>query len=94
MYTQSLHFHFYILIVTKFSSIDYSNFIPFYVYRNNYVLIFVVMEMLLLPQSAEAMFLFLMQASKPMTLVLRYFHMLIAFFLSNYGRHRCLRHFI
>jgi hypothetical protein len=28
VYTQSLHFHFYILIVTKFSSIDY-NFIPF-----------------------------------------------------------------
>jgi hypothetical protein len=68
-------------------------FIPFFVYRNNNVLRlrqyhrFMVMEMLLLPQSAKATFLFLMQASKPMALVLRYFYMLVAFFSSNCGRH-------
>jgi hypothetical protein len=83
LYSQPLHFPFYILIVMKFSNIGYFVFIHFYVYWNNNVLYlhqyhrFVAMEMLVLPQSAEATFLFLMQASKPMILVLRYFHMLV-----------------
>jgi hypothetical protein len=43
---------------------------------------FVAMEMLLLTQSVDALSLFLRQASKAMTWVLRYFLMLAAFFLQ------------
>jgi hypothetical protein len=77
LYFQPLHFHFYILTVIKFSRIGYSVFTHFYVYRNDNVLHlrqyhqFIVMEMLLLPQSAEETFLFLRQASKPRTLSVR-----------------------
>jgi hypothetical protein len=60
----------------------------FYVHRNNNVLclcqyhLFVAMDMLLLTQSVEVTSLFLRQTSKVMTWVLRYFHMLAAFFLQ------------
>jgi hypothetical protein len=40
------------------------------------------MAMLLVPKIAEATFLFLMQASKPMIWALRYFHMVVAFFVQ------------
>jgi hypothetical protein len=94
LYSHLLHFHFYILTIMKFSSIDYFVcYTFFYVYMNDNVLHlyqyhrFVAMEMLLLPQSVEKTFLFLRQASKPMTSILSYFHMLGAFFSSNCGRH-------
>jgi hypothetical protein len=86
LYSQLLYFLFCILAVTKFSSIGYSIFIPFYVYRNNNVLRlrqyhqFVPMEMLLVPETVEPMLLLLRQTSKAKTWVLRYFHMLVAFF--------------
>jgi hypothetical protein len=94
-------FPFCILTVTKFSSIGYSVFIPFYVYRNNNVLHlrqyhqFVAMEMLLVPETVEPMLLLLRQTSKANTWVLKYLHMLVAFFSSSVcGMHQCLRHFI
>jgi hypothetical protein len=86
LYSRPFHFHFYILTIMKFCSINYYIFIHFYVYWNNNVLRlrqyyrFMAMEMLLLPQTVDMTFLFLMQASKPMTLILRYFHMLVAYF--------------
>jgi hypothetical protein len=43
---------------------------------------FMAMAMLLVPKIAEATFLFLMQASKPMIWALRYFHMVVAFFVQ------------
>jgi hypothetical protein len=43
---------------------------------------FMAMAMLLLPKIAEATLLVLMQASKPMIWILKYFHMLVAFFVQ------------
>jgi hypothetical protein len=60
----------------------------FYVCRNNNMLHlpqyhrFVAMAMLLLPKTLEATLLHLMEASKPMIWVLRYFHMLVAFYVQ------------
>jgi hypothetical protein len=73
----------------KCSSIGYSVFLfIFYVSRNDNVLYlrqyhcFMIMKMLLLPEIAEATFLLLMQASKPVIWALKYFHMLVAFFVQ------------
>jgi hypothetical protein len=43
---------------------------------------FVVMVTLLLPETAEATLLSLMEASKHMIWVLRYFHMILAFYVQ------------
>jgi hypothetical protein len=81
--------YFFILPVTKCSSIDYYVFLfLFYVCMNDDALRlrqyhrFAAMAMLLLPEIAEATFLFLMQTSKPMIWAVRYFHMLVAFFVQ------------